>query len=153
MVSQSCLKELYDYRDGKFFWRIKPCNWINIGDEAGSRRTDGYYVIRIKGISYLLHRLIYLFHHGFIPDLIDHIDQNPSNNKIENLRPSDKKKNAYNTGLYSHNKSGVRGVSWCSKQKKWTVRFKHDDKYLFGGYFTDIEQAREKRQELERRYL
>jgi hypothetical protein len=138
--------DVFTYKDGELFWNIKPTFWINIGDLVGSKRKDGYWETQYKGKRYLVHRLIFLYHHGYLPSLIDHIDQNPSNNKIENLRESNKRANAFNCGIPSNNKSGVRGVSWCKNSKKWVARFKKEGKYLFLGAFEDINKAKEIRQ-------
>lgn len=154
-LSQDVLKDTFDYHpDGYLIWKKPKVKWVKIGSKAGWDRGDGYQCLGFGGKHHLLHRLIYLYHHGDMPDLIDHIDQDHTNNRIENLRPSDKKENVYNTSkLWGHNTSGVRGVSWDTKQQKWSVRFKHEGKYLFFGYFLDLEEAKMKRQEIERRYL
>ena len=55
--------------------------------------------------------------------------------------------------LWGHNTSGVRGVSWDSSQQKWTVRFKHEGKYKFFGYFENKEEAIMVREQTERRFL
>ncbi len=140
-MNQEQLKEIFEYNGGDLIWKNPKPNWIKPGDIAGCLRSDGYIVIRMDGVNYLAHRLIFLWHHGYLPDLVDHDDRNPSNNKIENLLDSDKRKNAYNSGMFSHNTSGIRGVSWDKKQGKWAARFKQDGKYLFLGYHINIEDA------------
>ena len=54
---------------------------------AGTLRKDGYIGIFIKGTHYFAHRIIWEMHNGEIPSgmVIDHIDGNRSNNKIENM--------------------------------------------------------------------
>jgi hypothetical protein len=143
------LSSIIDYRDGKIFWKISPAKWIPIGTEAGNVGKHGYRELQIFGKRYLAHRLIYALHHGNMPDVIDHVDRNPLNNDISNLRASDKRLNAYNSGLPSNNKSGVRGVSWCKKNNKWVVRFKLDGKYLFLGYYEDLQSATRVRKQYE----
>lgn len=153
--TQKLLQETFDYHeDGYLIWKKPKISWIKIGQRAGCDRGDGYYYVGYGGKNHTLHRLIFLYHHGYLPEFIDHIDKNHTNNRIENLRPISKKLNAYNTDkLRSNNISGVRGVSWDNQQQKWTVRFKHDGKYLFLGYFNNVEDAKKIRQEAERRYL
>lgn len=152
MFTKELLDEWFYYEDGELFWRKNPCNWIKIGEKAGSVRKDGYVISQIRGVKFLLHRAIFLMHHGYLPELIDHIDQNPSNNKIENLRKSNKRDNANNTKLPSNNKSGTKGVSWDKTNEKWTVRFKLEGRYLFCGYFLDISDAINKRKQMEEKY-
>lgn len=135
----------YDHDTGNLIWKNPRAKWIKVGDVVG-HFSNGYQRTHIRGIGGLLvHRLVFLFHHGYLPNLIDHVDQDSSNNKVENLRESDKIGNVYNTGLFSHNKSGFRGVSWCKNGKKWTARFKHNGKYEFLGYFELKEDAYEAR--------
>lgn len=153
-ITREILDERFFYQDGNFFWKKSPKYDIKAGDKVGHTREDGYTVTRIKGKSYLLHRLVFLYHHNYLPKLVDHIDNNPENNRIENLRDVSRKENVYNTDkLWSHNTSGVRGVSFCNKGNKWTARFKHQGKYLFLGYFKDKKDAINARQQAERRFL
>jgi hypothetical protein len=57
------------------------------GAVAGCTRRDGYQVISIDGYRYLAHRLAWLYVHGAWPDGdLDHINANPSDNRIANLR-------------------------------------------------------------------
>lgn len=154
MVSQDIVKEWFDYKDGKLFWLKSPKYDIPVGSEAGYLRSDGYIVVGFKGKTYLLHRLIFLMFNGYLPELVDHKDQDHTSNRKENLREATKKVNVYNTSkLWKHNTSGVRGVSWDNSQQKWTVRFKHEGKYKFLGYFKDKKEAIMVRQSAERRFL
>lgn len=154
MLTRELLHEWFDYEDGKLYWKKSPKYDIPVGTEAGTTRKDGYKVVGFKGKHYLIHRLNFLYHHGYLPELVNHKDQDHTNNRIENLREYNKKNNTYNTSkLWGHNTSGVRGVSWDSKQQKWTVRFKHEGKYKFLGYFEDKEEAIMVRQSAERRFL
>ena len=117
--TQKILKETFSYDKelGVFRWILPKISWIKAGDIAGYYRKDGYYVVFFGGKSHLGHRLIFLYYHGNLPVLIDHIDQNPRNNQIENLRESTKKLNAYNSKMFKHNTSGIKGVSWDTKQQ------------------------------------
>ena len=154
LVSDNLLervREVFDYKDGNLYW--KKCNaaWIKPGSIVGSVRKDGYRTTQLDGKKYLVHRLIFLYHHGWCPEYIDHIDRNPRNNDISNLRPTTKRLNSYNRKAPSNSSSGVPGVSWDSQQSKWTVRFKHNGKYEFHGYFVNKEDAINKRKLIENR--
>jgi hypothetical protein len=142
LISDTQVREVFEYREGFLYWKLSPVAWIKVGDKVGTKRKDGYWETQYQNVRYLVHRLIFLYHHGYLPSLIDHIDRNPSNNCIENLTESSKSKNSYNSKLYSNNKSGIRGVSWSKTNKKWAARFKKGNKYLFLGYFGDIEEAK-----------
>ncbi len=150
LISDTPIYEIFEYKDGNLYWKIQPTKWINIGDRVGSVRKDGYIETQFKGVSYLLHRLIFFYHYGHWPKLVDHKDQDNTNNRIENLRDSNKRENAYNCGLPSNNTSGIRGVSWCKRSQKWSVRFKRGNKYLFLGNYADIDEAKAVRQHYEK---
>ena len=70
--------------------------------------------VRLNRKLYKVHRIVWEIFYGKIPDkyVIDHLDQNPWNNKIENLEPKPKEKNHRNTKLFTNNTSGVAGVYW-----------------------------------------
>lgn len=87
---------------------------------AGSLDSKGYVQIKIKGRLYLAHRLAWLYVHGVFPDShLDHIDRNPKNNAIANLRICSRPENHQNLGLRSNNTSGVTGVSWNKRSGQW----------------------------------
>lgn len=109
-MDQNYVKDLFDYYDGKLFWKVRKSDKTKIGSEAGSKQSNGYVKIRIDGKSYRLHRLVYLYHHGILPEYIDHIDGNPSNNLIENLRPATLRENGLNRTKQLNNTSGYKGV-------------------------------------------
>lgn len=152
LISDTDIRDLFSYNQelGELIWKIQPCKWIFVGDKAGSKRKDGYIEVGLQRKRYLLHRLIFFYHYGYFPKLIDHIDRDQTNNRIENLREATRKVNAYNCGTPKNNTSGYRGVSWCKAQSKWTARYKHLGKYLFLGYFDSIEEAHNKRTSFER---
>lgn len=95
MLLQSDLIDLFDYRDGNLVYK-KSVGCRKAGSLAGTPHKDGYTTVKIKGKHYLLHRLIFMYHHGYFPEEVDHIDRDRSNNHIENLRESDKVRNQIN---------------------------------------------------------
>jgi hypothetical protein len=109
---------------------------------------QGYYQIRItqpsgKPKGYLAHRMIWLFHHGYLKpnSIIDHIDGNTSNNRIENLREVTKSQNMWNCKISAYNTSGVKGITFVKKLNKWKAQFKCDGKHVYVGIFDTIEEA------------
>ena len=86
-ILMSLLKNLqYNPVTGMFTWLISGRK-RRIGGRAGNRSPNGYRSIRIDGTAYYEHRLAWLAVHGAFPNLteIDHINGNPSDNKISNL--------------------------------------------------------------------
>ena len=124
-LNQELIRELFDYRDGELYWKVSPKIGVNIGDEAGHVEVRGYKVIKILGRKYKAHRLVFLYHHGYIPkppEFIDHIDNDRLNNKIENLRVATRAQNNQNAKIRKDNTSGVKGITWCKKNKKWITQ-------------------------------
>lgn len=78
----------YNEETGDFVWKVTVSRGRQAGSSAGSENTSGYKVIGIQGEVYLAHRLAWLLSVGDDPEdyLIDHIDENKSNNRIDNLR-------------------------------------------------------------------
>jgi hypothetical protein len=144
MITQERLHELFDYReDGNLIRKVSTCNSVKIGDVAGSRSSIGYQQIYIVNKRYLLHRLIFLYHHGYLTSgmQIDHIDRNPSNNRIENLREVSQTQNMQNTKIHSMNTSGVKGVSWNTKNRKWVAQIHVTGKKAYLGMYSTLEEA------------
>jgi hypothetical protein len=112
-------KERLEYSEESpsgLIWKIPPKN-KKVGDAVGyvrvSKRGVRRWQTMIDYKSYLCHRLIWELVNGEIPEglTIDHIDQNPLNNKIENLRCVPNKVNVRNKGIYSNSSTGIAGVS------------------------------------------
>ena len=76
-----------------------------------------------------------------MPKLIDHIDNDPSNNKIENLREATRHQNGTNAKTWSNNISGAKNVSWHKQCKKWRVRVSINKKMETIGLFDDFDLA------------
>lgn len=85
------------------------------GDTAGYRTKNGYYELKLQGKSYKSHRIIWVLCNKRDLDstfVIDHIDCNRANNKIENLRLISFHSNTLNKSIRKDNKTGVPGVKW-----------------------------------------
>lgn len=132
---------LWEYRDGDLYWRKRPNTHVAAGSLAGHlRKSDGYWHVVYRRKTYLTHRIIYLMHHGVMPDYIDHKDGNPLNNKIENLRASTLMQNAHNRRRGRNNTSGAKNVS--PRNGKWQVRVRAKGKTCFYALVEDLELAK-----------
>ena len=146
-LTQDLLKELFDYRDGELYWKVSRTNSIKVGDLAGTVDGGGYRVIRINGKTYKAHRMIYLYHHGYLPEYLDHIDGNRANNDINNLREATIRENGMNRKKNkSYNgkptTSRFKGVHWDKHAKKWRAQIGIGGKQKYLGLFiSDIEAA------------
>jgi len=138
MITQEKLKELVDYVDGKLIAKTNSkCR--KIGDELSSLTDKGYLKSSVDGKSYRVHRLVFLYHHGYMPIQVDHIDGNRINNKIENLRDATSSQNNQNRKTTSS--SGIKGVVWHKQSKKWVASICVNRKSVHLGSFLSIEEA------------
>ncbi|WP_219847579.1 HNH endonuclease [Burkholderia multivorans] len=143
----------YEQETGKLFWKKKPSNKSNRikpGDEVGNlfRGTRGnhYMQCSVDKRKYVLHRIVWLLHHGVFPSgEIDHIDGNCLNNRIENLRDVSALDNCKNLPRRKDNTSGVTGVTWHRKAQKWMAQAQLDGKFIYLGLFSTIEEAAQAR--------
>lgn len=90
-----------------------------------------------QGKYYYLHRLIWLYHHGELPDLLDHVDRDVANNRIENLRIATPIESSCNRIEY--NSSGFRGVD--NLNGRWRAKIRYNNKHYHIGYFDTPEEA------------
>ena len=97
-----------------------------------------------KTIHVMSHRFAWYVIFNEIPDQIDHIDQNKTNNKIENLRNVSNMFNCWNRDYY--------GISFHKRIKKWQVRIGVNNKRIHIGYFEDENIARSKYLEAKKKY-
>lgn len=90
------------------------------GKVAGTPKVDGYVQIMIDGKLDYAHRIIWMFERGEHPKgMLDHINGDPSDNRIQNLRLADHAQNAWNASMAKNNKTGFKGVSICPTTGKF----------------------------------
>ena len=116
---------------------LSGLKYIKSGKSAGTQRKSGSWQICYKGKLYLAHRIIWFLYSGEDPldQEIDHIDRNPSNNKLDNLRLATRSQNCINKIACSS--SGYKGVYKHHTYDRWVARIK--GKSL--GYFLTKEEA------------
>jgi hypothetical protein len=132
MITQKECLELFEYKNGNLYRKN--------GKKVGNLNSNGYLRVGIKYKLYDVHRVIFMLHYGFLPKNVDHIDGNPLNNKMENLRPANYQTNAQNRKCRKDNKIAIKGVS--QNGKKWQVRVQiAKDKRKYFGSFDDLELA------------
>lgn len=142
-LTQDLLKELFVYRDdGVFVRKTSTSNRVKVGDVVGWSTVGGKYVgLCVKGKSEYMHRMVFLYHHGYLPKYIDHIDGDGKNNRIENLREATHPENLMNIPARLNTKSGKKNVYWNSSVQKWAVHVKFNGIAKYFGSFEDIELA------------
>ena len=152
--------ELFEYRDGVLIFKERPrecfdsllgCSVFNskyAGKPAGGPAVGReHYMVAIKvngiRVNASVHRIIWEMFNFPVPEgmVVDHIDQCPANNKIENLRLATRSTNAMNRPAPVNNSSGVKNVTWVKLKNKWKVYITSKKKLYFGGYYSDLELA------------
>lgn len=103
---------VYDEVTGLLHWRKSPARCIQIGDVASRfHKHKGCMVVTLKGVQYKVHRVIWAMMRGACPPIIDHIDRDATNNRLENLRAADVYLNAANASVHQDKGSGLpRGM-------------------------------------------
>jgi len=139
-ITQNEALALFENRDGSLYWKVSKGR-TKAGNEAGNLTENGYKRFRTGGKTYLVHRIVFLMHHGYMPEFVDHIDGNKINNSIENLRAVSQSQNQWNSKLRTDNITGYKGVRWHKHAKKWTAKITMNKKTKHLGYFDDIELA------------
>lgn len=116
----------YDPETGKLFWKYQQMPEWNAryaGQEAFTMvDKQGYRHGKIDGVKYSAHRIIYTMMHGVEPNVIDHINRDPSDNRISNLRSCTVAENSRNSVKRYSGTSQYRGVSWMKREKAWAAR-------------------------------
>ena len=141
--------EMFEYRDGKLFWKVTAKGPKPDHGQAGSlwthKKTPPRWKVKICNKAVYRARIVWIMHNGVIPDKfeVDHINGNQLDDRIENLRLATKGQNCYNRGRRSDNISGYKGVSWSNKQGRWRARITVGTICKHIGYFGTKEQAHE----------
>ena len=144
MLTFKRLKEAlhYDPDSGVFTWIGSTRRGFN-GKVAGSKRSDGYWAIKIDDKSYYGHILAWFYMTGSVPkQTIDHRDLNKLNNAWLNLREATQGEQCCNRPIPKNNTSGAKGVIWSKRHKAWRGRVIHKKHVHDLGYFTDFEEAK-----------
>lgn len=150
--------ELFSYEKytGFLFWKSKASIYspIKLGRKVGCINSRGYLLVTVKFKKYQLHRIIWEMHNGPIPKgaMVDHVNGNILDNKIENLRLANGSQNLCNQGLGKRNKSGFKGVCWHKTVKRWVAQICFKGKIKQLGKFKTKEEAYAARVEAEKLY-
>ena len=149
----------YDAATGTLYWNAHPAlpkkwNGRYAGREAFTAvRNTGYKHGRVDGQAYQAHRVVWAMHHGVWPEgLIDHINQDKTDNRIENLRVVDARENQRNQRIRRNNTSGVMGVSFFHQTQRWSAYITVNRRKHHLGYFGTMQEAVAARKAAEAEY-
>lgn len=137
ILTRSRVRELFDYdpETGVLHWKVKHRR-VAKGAIAGSISSNGYRRVAIYGTLYPAHQIIWLWVYGYFPEQIDHINHVRDDNRLANLRKANNTVNSRNRSLSSRNTSGVVGVHWSAKDKRWIAQIGAIKRIYLGSFST-----------------
>lgn len=138
-MTKETLLHAFDYKKelGILIWKNPSKHHIQrIGQEAGTVTvgvSSGYRMTHVMRKHMLVHKIIYFLEKGEWSKIIDHIDGNKLNNRIENLRPVTNRENCLNKKI--HREGKLAGTYYCKSRKKWRSEIQINGKKKFLGSF------------------
>ena len=112
----TCLKSKFEYHPDGYLMLRNPYRKSQKGKRIGYINSSGYHCVQVDRKMVRVHRIVFFLHHGYMPEIVDHIDGDKNNNKIENLREVTQKQNTWNRN--------VKG--YCKHGRRWRVQVVKD---------------------------
>jgi hypothetical protein len=136
----------YDPATGIFTRKVRTAQRHQVGDRAcGNPMKAGHLRVAFDSKKFLAHRVAWLYVYGKWPDNdIDHINGDPTDNRVENLRDVTNRINRQNMrNPRGKSNSGLLGVFLHKETGKWRARIQLDGKGIHLGLFDTPEAAHE----------
>lgn len=139
MLTAERLREVLDYNleTGVFLRKAARGNDHLIGKPTSQKpRKNGYLTIRVDGVMYYAQRLAWLHFYGSWPvNQAEHRNTVKIDNRISNLRDATKSQNRANISAHKNSATGIKGVNWDVKSKKFRAQISKDgEKIMLGLY-------------------
>ena len=138
------IKSSWKIQEGVLVWARKANGGKNTGDPVGfSVRKSGhknvYLTLNGKLQGFVYARVVWMLHYGEWPEQeIDHIDCNPQNDAVENLRQASREENSQNT-RFGRNGKSCKGTYQDKRSGKWNCQVQAFGK-VHGRYGFETEQ-------------
>lgn len=160
LPAQEELRSCFDYLPftGQLVRKRVPCDLTGRNQKIYQRRwlgkraggvSGGSIIVGINGKSYRAARVIWKLVYGTEPEDVDHIDGDPTNNRLANLRAATHQQNLFNQKTTKATNPRT-GVSWDSHRKRWAAYIKRNGCRMFLGRYADLQTAIKVRHEAER---
>ena len=130
----------YDPDTGHFWWKKKGFS-RRFGLPVGHGSKNGYCRVGIMGKKFYAHRLAFVLMEGHLPEEVDHINCDKSDNRWSNLRASNTKSNSLNKTAQSNNSCGYKGVHFAKDKSRWVARITVNGVKKHLGYYSTPEEA------------
>jgi hypothetical protein len=131
----------YNPETGDLTWKMRR-RGVRINRPIRADNGLGYFRVFVDGRGYFVHRIVWLMTYGQWPNgNIDHINGNPTDTRIGNLRECTQSQNMRNIRANKRNTSGKKGVSWSTHEQKWIAQIRYGGKKHRLGAYTTVEEA------------
>lgn len=146
MPSQDELARLlrYDESTGNLFWLERPGSYRFNGARAGKLANHesqlGYMIVTINRKHWMAHRIIWKLIYGEEPPEVDHISGRRNDNRLSNLRASDRQTNMRNLRTRKDNSSGHIGVN-RTVDGTWRAYINQDGRFKNLGHYKTFNEA------------
>jgi hypothetical protein len=155
MPSQEFLREClqYDPDTGEIWWIMRPRHHFSSDGQyrrwnklyawkpaVASSHKFGHQQICLMGQNWLAHRLIWKWMTGEDPKEVDH-RKDPTDNRWENLRDTDRVGNMRNRRLMRGTKTGFKGVCTMHESSRFGARIRVNGKLILLGTYATKEEA------------
>jgi len=144
-VDRVKLRALTVYRDGHLYRASGGPGWRQ-GQRLGWQRRDRYWQASFDGKTYYLHQLVWAWHNDCDADILNHINEDKSDNRIENLEPISNRDNV----LYSMQPRELP-VNVQERCGRFRCSWNQDGKTRNTSTWDTIEEALEERDQLKKR--
>jgi hypothetical protein len=131
----------YDFTNGTISRKRKSDNqW----EEIGVPKKTGHLSCCINGKKSAIHRVLFEKYHCIEltrEQYIDHIDRNPRNNTIKNLRLVSNSQNLQNRSYNKNSISGYKNIHFNKQRQKYVVQILVKGKHVYQKHFKTLEEA------------
>jgi hypothetical protein len=161
-------RECLEYKDGKLFWKHRPLKHFKTevayktwnkkyaDKEAGSlhNRYFRLWALKISEKNYIRSTIVWLFHHDEWVSYFIHKNDDPLDDRIENLQPTTiSKLISLSYENRSEDKNKIIGIYYVPNRRKYYAEITIKRTRISLGYFKYKKDAEKARKAAERKYF